>query len=93
MDPVELNTTVDQLVKLFATGNVPEGDFSIAEIEGRIAGALGTDISARKLVSALGFLGVKRKSAREWDRNSFEQRVALQAKGKAPAAVGATNPA
>ena len=76
MDPVDVNRNVRLIVQLYTTGNVPETNFSTSEIEGRLAAHLGKDMSPRQVSTALGAIGVRRKSPREWDHQSFIRLVA-----------------
>ena len=82
MDQTALGTVVQQICKLKEIEALPEHDFSVAELEGKIAGHFNTDVTCRQVVSALGFLGVQRKSPREWDHDSLEDSVRRRLMGE-----------
>ena len=73
MDPNALRTVVNQIVELGAMGALPKHDFSVAELEGRIAGNFNNDVTCRQVVAALGYLKVRRKSPRDWDHDSLDE--------------------
>ena len=76
MDPEILTGTVNHIVALYEAGNLPATDFSVAELEGRIAYNQGADVSCRQVVGALSALRVRRKNSREWDLESLVDRAA-----------------
>ena len=75
MDKPNVETTIKTLTKLVKGGHTPKRDFSLNELEGKIAFIVGEDVSQRDLVAAMGALDVARKGERLWDRESFEERV------------------
>ena len=80
MDPRALKTVVNHIVELGAMGLLPTHDFSVAELEGRIAGNFDSDVTCRQVVAALGYMKVCRKSPRDWDHSSLEEAYRIASK-------------
>ena len=79
MDPRAVNTAMDQIEHLCETGNIPNSDFAVAQIEGLIAKTFGIDTPTRVVVGALAALEVQRKNNREWDHATLEDVPARRA--------------
>ena len=84
MDPIIVKDTIALLLDLYEKGALPKADFSLTEMEGRIANHLGKDVSGKQLTAAFGALGIPRTSHRVWDHLGLGRALAQYAAKNSP---------
>ena len=76
MDPLIVKSIKSLFVELHRKGDMPKNDFTVTELEGRLALSLGKDVGTKPLVATLGAIGVKRnKDGRSYANRTFRREV------------------